>query len=643
MYAQPKRTDQILQGISILKPIYTICTDEEVSISKEVLNLASTVTFVTASYYFQLEMKALTIAFQILCEVYEALSIAYTKEDKDWISYLEILSNVALAGIRVKLGKNDIQDAYYRHFGKELTQDTLNAKIIEWDRVFETNGEEKTTWEKKFDELYNTEKLSNFWSSIESIEKFFHISNGVLVRSSRIPNIVSYSHEGKFIDWLRSSGYSNHLKNLTLSKMNNIYFKNIIFTSCAMKGSITNCTFKGTAFLDCDFESTKILTTCFSQTFFRNCEFKKINAKNCNFFQVLFADSSFEKGSIIDSNFQNVIFAFSNIYQTVFYGSTFDRLLLYKSELNEANFLYVNAQNCMGKMSTVTNSVLGKLKKATTFQNCKFLKDKPVIIYPTYHNANWSHGPKICLEACGGVIMTFQHKGLDTESKVGNEAKWLLAQHRDKTAKTPSVKILFDHARSGSIIHKIKLKVQEAMEEADGVVIHGGPNVSPQLYNQPGADVTERDLTEGFAVEIAGRRNKAVGGICRGTQLVSIVRGGSVRNVSFSQGSQVGDIEIPISEREKERLPFLRGVQSLSTSNAHYQQVEKMGKNLTPVIVHNDVPKAIVGPKTMLVQFHPEHRWNDSNEVQRNANRGFYHTMVLNASEDLGKKGKNKC
>lgn len=78
-----------------------------------------------------------------------------------------------------------------------------------------------------------------------------------------------------------------------------------------------------------------------------------------------------------------------------------------------------------------------------------------------------------------------------------------------------------------------KEMITEFYKQADGILLLGGGDISPDLYNHDHHEKTKavnplRDNAESIVVNLAMKDKKPILGICRGMQLVNCVLGGSL-------------------------------------------------------------------------------------------------------------------
>ena len=461
-----------------------------------------------------------------------------------------------------------------------------------------------------------------------------------------------------FASYLRENGFSNHIKDLYARWYSRgEMFQNIIFERCSFQAKFKACVLKNTAFIDCHFHETKFKVSRLMAVLFTNCKFENSIFSKSALTDVLFDNSDFNTSGIRDSVLSRVIFAFGSMNQLQFNNTKFKDVLFYHVKLVEANFLHATAERVSAQFCHFTDTVFGKMKKGIDFTSCQFKRIKPIIAYPTSTSSmvEWGSGPKECIRDSGGATMPFEYKpfhifgkeGYDSgvEGELLFEVKEILQEHGDEVKGSSAMSVVFDHAKEGSQIFKVKAWVEEAMQEADGVALHGGNDVGEIFYSSDGNEAYGllQDLVDGFSVVSAHRKNKAIMGICRGLQMVNVALGGTVRDVDEeTQGDQWMGMYLKISERAKERLPHLKDHSHIFASSMHSQQCDKPAPNLEILVERNGVPKIMMGKgnnRVLLHQYHPE--WYQSIyakdspglKSQLEINKGSYQHFVRMAKQ----------
>src|SRR4051812_46312250 len=161
----------------------------------------------------------------------------------------------------------------------------------------------------------------------------------------------------------------------------------------------------------------------------------------------------------------------------------------------------------------------------------------------------------------------------------------------------------------------------EVLDRLDALVVAGGAGVDPARYGADPAPRTlpaheDRDEAQLALLAAAGERDLPVLGICRGLQLLAVVRGGTlVQHLPDVVGSDVhvpapgtyGDNDVRIAPGS--RLAELIGTAATWACH-HHQAVDALGGGLTPVAWAADGTiegAELDGARFVLgVQGHPE-------------------------------------
>ena len=163
--------------------------------------------------------------------------------------------------------------------------------------------------------------------------------------------------------------------------------------------------------------------------------------------------------------------------------------------------------------------------------------------------------------------------------------------------------------------------VEQTLDTLDGIVFSGGSDVDPARY---GADVhpetdtpqTRRDAGELALLKAALERDMPTLAICRGFQLLNVVRGGDlVQHLPEAVGNDIhkqvpGEFAIhPIEVKDGSRLGSIVGAGSDVTSH-HHQGLGRVGDGLVETAWAEDgTLEAVEDPSLRFavgVQWHPE-------------------------------------
>ncbi len=163
--------------------------------------------------------------------------------------------------------------------------------------------------------------------------------------------------------------------------------------------------------------------------------------------------------------------------------------------------------------------------------------------------------------------------------------------------------------------------VEETLDVLDGIIFSGGADVDPSIYGaepHPETDSPQahRDAGELALLRAALQRDLPTLAICRGFQLLNVVRGGDlIQHLPEEVGHQAhkevpGEFsEHPVEVKEGTRLASVIGARSDVTSH-HHQAVGRIGEGLVETAWAADgTLEGLEDPSrrfTVGVQWHPE-------------------------------------
>jgi len=167
----------------------------------------------------------------------------------------------------------------------------------------------------------------------------------------------------------------------------------------------------------------------------------------------------------------------------------------------------------------------------------------------------------------------------------------------------------------------IPLDYDETLEALDGIVFSGGADVDPSIYGaepHPETDAPQarRDAGELALLRSALERDMPVLAVCRGVQLLNVVRGGDlVQHLPEEIGNDAHKetpgtfSEHPVEVKEDSRLASVIGSRSEVTSH-HHQGLGRVGDGLVETAWARDgTLEAVEDPSQRFVvgvQWHPE-------------------------------------
>jgi putative glutamine amidotransferase len=208
-----------------------------------------------------------------------------------------------------------------------------------------------------------------------------------------------------------------------------------------------------------------------------------------------------------------------------------------------------------------------------------------------------------------------------SDEKHNNYARWLKEGEEGRP----------DQLSPGEKIEVIKLSAEDdnlsMMDECDALVLSGGVDIHPSFYGggedysagiskEPVKWKKERDQFEIAALERAWQQKKPVLGVCRGMQLINVVRGGTlVQDLDEKDKThqyQKKDMQHGVEVVQGSLLHGITGVGG-RVNSAHHQAIDQLGEGLRVNCRAED--GTIEGvewadpadkPFMLAVQWHPE-------------------------------------
>lgn len=178
------------------------------------------------------------------------------------------------------------------------------------------------------------------------------------------------------------------------------------------------------------------------------------------------------------------------------------------------------------------------------------------------------------------------------------------------------------------------------IQKCDGIVLSGGEDVHPKLYNKPEymADCHvnhARDVFEWKVLEHVKKDNLPLLGICRGLQITNVFFGGTLIPDILKSGKP-NHSKFPENDRYHPikvtpgTLLFKTTAASGEINSSHHQSADKVGDGL---IANSFSPDGIIegierknpadSPFLLLVQWHPERMTDTESIFSKNIKRSF--------------------
>jgi putative glutamine amidotransferase len=161
------------------------------------------------------------------------------------------------------------------------------------------------------------------------------------------------------------------------------------------------------------------------------------------------------------------------------------------------------------------------------------------------------------------------------------------------------------------------------LDTADGLLLAGGGDVDPALYDRPphprlGLVDRTRDAIEFALYRGARARGLPIFGICRGLQLINVAEGGSLHQhlptldgaQQHAQTDNSGAPQHPVTLAPDSRLATAFGAERVRSNSYHHQAIDRLGRGLRATAWsddgHIEAIEGAGGPFLLAVQWHPE-------------------------------------
>jgi putative glutamine amidotransferase len=156
----------------------------------------------------------------------------------------------------------------------------------------------------------------------------------------------------------------------------------------------------------------------------------------------------------------------------------------------------------------------------------------------------------------------------------------------------------------------------DVLDGFHALVLTGGGDLSPEMYGQTSDENTYgtspiRDRFETELVAAAERQGLPVLAICRGMQLINVLRGGQL-NLHLDGHWQTlpsNEFHHTVEVRQGSWLEQVVGSTNIGVNSYHHQAIATLGDGLTITARHGAGIEAVEDPERgiLAVQWHPEH------------------------------------
>ena len=195
--------------------------------------------------------------------------------------------------------------------------------------------------------------------------------------------------------------------------------------------------------------------------------------------------------------------------------------------------------------------------------------------------------------------------------------------------------------------------VQRYVSELDGLVLIGGRDIPPALYDQEAHEtvvlIPERRVQfDRTLIAQWMASKKPILGVCLGMQFTNVVMGGSmIQDIPSQIGTTVTHRKAyhTITIEPNSRLADVLGTETTQVYSSHHQAIDRQGTGLTPVARAEDgIIEALErtdGAPGLFIQWHPEVMAERYPEHTR-AIYGYLVCLSRQGTEDVGQKADDR-
>ena len=208
------------------------------------------------------------------------------------------------------------------------------------------------------------------------------------------------------------------------------------------------------------------------------------------------------------------------------------------------------------------------------------------------------------------------------------ESFWMLPGYMDGITEAGGIPVMLPLTHDEG-------EIEELLDHMHGILLTGGHDVSPALYNEEPLEecaqtIEERDRMEMILLKKTLERDMPVLGICRGIQFLNVFTGGTLyqdlptQRPTKTEHHQSPPYDISVHEvtiKDDSKLFKLLGKSSIRVNSYHHQAIKDIGEDLKIMAISEDgLTEAVEMPDKRFVwavQWHPEFSFrSDENSMK---------------------------
>ncbi|HSX26277.1 MAG TPA: gamma-glutamyl-gamma-aminobutyrate hydrolase family protein [Chlamydiales bacterium] len=210
----------------------------------------------------------------------------------------------------------------------------------------------------------------------------------------------------------------------------------------------------------------------------------------------------------------------------------------------------------------------------------------------------------------GAIVLKIemQSKSIDVP-KLSEEVARCLSNHSESNLPIIAKK-LFCETLQNPEVDKIEENAASLLDYCSALVLPGGKDIEPEFYTNGQAATAQWDYRRSIAelafLTYAHKRKMPIMGICRGSQMINVYFGGTLRQLPKPE-MEWQYLSLSNSSKKEELQQWIGGTNIWALS-MHHQACDKIGNNLEIIIEHEGIPKLLMSHDNQFigVQFHPE-------------------------------------
>lgn len=384
----------------------------------------------------------------------------------------------------------------------------------------------------------------------------------------------------------------------------------------------------------------------FSGITFENCNFSHVNLSQANLKGAKFVNCEFESTNFSNSNLENAVFDQCDLTDAVLENSILTNASIKNSVLNYTSFSS-STLNCtsisdvkeafganfsdLDNRSDITfnhchlvDAVLDSNQNLYTLNDSTHDITKPVVAL-LWNNDTPGETAKLCygsLKDRDCIPLRVHYNPEVDDKKMALEVANILKQYNSSSEKSIA-EFLITHAKSSEQAIEIRRVIENAEKKlnyADAILVPGGKDIQSEFYgeqqhpNSKPDDNYRRSIFEFATLNFADNIGLPTLGICRGAQITSVYRGGTMDQRVEGHNGRLNSLAVK-EEGQKGILAGILEKNRLSVISFHSQAIKKLGKRLKNVasVKYNDTEIVKLaenehGAPLLLSQAHPEYQ-----------------------------------